>query len=136
MSMLQIPMSIYERMIGQAREGAPLEVCGILGGKGNIVSSIHPMTNTDASHEHFMMDPREQFSVVKKLCTQELEMLAVYHSHPATPARPSDEDIRLALTPNISYVIVSLADPSVPEVRAFKITGRKVDSVEVRSIPD
>ena len=33
MSMLQMPMPIYERMIGQAREGVPFEVCGILGGK-------------------------------------------------------------------------------------------------------
>ena len=136
MSMLQIPMPIHERMIGQAREGFPFEACGILGGKGNIVSAIYPMTNTDASRDHFMMDPREQFSVVKALRSQELEMLAVYHSHPATPARLSDEDIRLALTPDISYVIVSLADPSAPEVRSFRIADKKVDSEELRIIHD
>ena len=136
MTMLQMPMPIYERMIGQAREGFPFEVCGILGGRGNIVSAIYPMTNTDASHDHFMMDPREQFSVVKALRSQELEMLAVYHSHPATPARLSDEDIRLALTPDISYVIVSLADPSAPEVRSFRIADKKVDSEELRIIHD
>jgi len=94
--MLQMARSIYERIIGRAREGFPFEVCGILGGKGNIVSAIYPMTNTDASRDHFMMDSREQFSVVKALRSQELEMLAVYHSHPETPARLSDEDIRLA----------------------------------------
>ena len=136
MTMLQMPMPIYERVIGQAREGFPFEVCGILGGKGNIVSVIYPMTNTDASLEHFMMDPREQFSVVKALRLQELEMLAVYHSHPATPARLSDEDIRLALTPDISYVIVSLADPSAPEIRSFKISGERVDPEELQIIDD
>lgn len=134
MSMLQIPMTIYERMIGQAREGFPLEVCGILGGKGNCVSAIYPMTNTDASRDHFMMEPREQFSVAKALRSQELEILAVYHSHPATPARLSDEDLRLALTPGISYVIVSLADPSAPEVRSFRIADKKVGSEELRII--
>ena len=136
MSMLQIPMPIHERMIGQAREGFPFEACGILGGKGNIVSAIYPMTNTDASRDHFMMDPREQFSVVKALRSQELEMLAVYHSHPATPARLSDEDLRLAFTPGISYVIVSLADPSAPEVRSFKISGGKVGSEELIIVND
>ena len=136
MTMLQMPMPIYERMIGQAREGFPFEVCGILGGRGNIVSAIYPMTNTDAGRDHFMMDPPEQFSVVKALRSQELEMLAVYHSHPATPARLSDEDIRLALTPDISYVIVSLADPSAPEVRSFRIADKKVDSEELRIIHD
>lgn len=136
MSMLQIPMSIYERMIEQAREGVPFEICGILGGKDGVVSAIYPMTNTDASRKHFMMEPREQFAVVKGLRSQQLEMLAVYHSHPATPARPSDEDLRLALTPDISYVIVSLADPSAPEVRSFKIAERKVGSEELRIIHD
>jgi [CysO sulfur-carrier protein]-S-L-cysteine hydrolase len=136
MSALQIPGHISQRMIAQARAGAPLEVCGILGGKGNIVSAIYPMTNTDASRDHFMMDPREQFSVVKALRSQELEMLAVYHSHPVTPARISDEDLRLALTPGISYVIVSLADPSTPEVRSFRIADKKVGSEELRIIDD
>ena len=136
MTMLQMPMPIYERMIGQAREGFPLEVCGILGGKGNIVSAIYPMTNTDTSRDHFMMDPREQFSVVKTLRSQELEMLAVYHSHPATPARLSDEDIRLALTPDISYVIVSLADPSALEISSFKISGGRVAPEELQIIDD
>ncbi|MCX5825922.1 MAG: M67 family metallopeptidase [Deltaproteobacteria bacterium] len=134
--MLQMAKSIYERIIGRAREGFPFEVCGILGGKGNIVSAIYPMTNTDASRDHFMMDPREQFSVVKALRSQELEMLAVYHSHPETPARLSDEDIRLALTPDISYVIVSLAEPSAPEVRSFRIADKKVGSEELRIIYD
>lgn len=134
--MLQIPMSIYERMIEQAREGVPFEVCGILGGKDGVVSVISPMTNTDASRDHFMMEPREQFSVVKVLRSQELEMLAVYHSHPETPARLSDEDLRLALTPGISYVIVSLADPSAPEVRSFKISGGKVGSEKLIIVND
>jgi len=136
MTMLQMPMPIHERMIDQARAGAPFEICGILGGKGNCVSAIYSMTNTDASRDHFMMDPREQFSVVKALRSQELEMLAVYHSHPATPARFSDEDLRLALTPGISYVIVSLADPSAPEVRSFRIADKKVGSEELRIIHD
>ena len=136
MSVLQIPGHISQRMIDQARAGAPLEVCGILGGKGNIVSAIYPMTNTDASRDHFMMDPREQFSVVKALRSQELEMLAVYHSHPATPARPSAEDIRLARTPDISYVIVSLVDSSAPELRSFRISGGGVEPEELKIIHD
>lgn len=132
MNALQIPGHISQRMIDQARAGAPFEVCGILGGKGDVVSVIYPMTNTDESRDHFTMDPREQFSVVKALRSQELEMLAVYHSHPATPARPSEEDIHLARTPNVSYLIVSLVDPSAPEIRSFKISGGKVASEELR----
>lgn len=119
--MLKIPVSIYDDLIAHARDGFPLEVCGILGGSGESVSAIYRMTNTDASNEHFMMEPREQFAVVKALRAEGLSMLAIYHSHPETPARPSAEDIRLALTPWVSYVIVSLADPAGADVKSFRI---------------
>jgi proteasome lid subunit RPN8/RPN11 len=46
-------------------------------------------------------------------------MLAVHHSHPASPARPSVEDIRLALTPDVLYTILSLQDADSPVLKAF-----------------
>ena len=52
-------------------------------------------------------------------------MVAIYHSHPETPARPSEEDIRLALTPGVSYLIVSLAG-AAPEVKSYRIESGKV----------
>ena len=87
--MIIIPKATYDDMITHAQEGFPLEVCGILGGIYDTVSANYRMTNTDASNEHFMMDPREQFAVVKDLRAKGLTMLAIYHSHPETPARPS-----------------------------------------------
>ena len=126
--MLQIPINIHDDLIAHAKEGFPLEVCGILGGVDESVSAFYRMTNTDASNEHFMMDPKEQFAVVKDLRAKGLAMLAVYHSHPESPARPSLEDIRLALTPGVSHVIISLADSQQPVLKSFKIDQGKVDS--------
>ncbi|GAB7026000.1 M67 family metallopeptidase [Geotalea toluenoxydans] len=124
--MLKIPKVIHDDIIAHARAGFPLEVCGILGGTAGTVSVIYRMTNTDQSNEHFMMDPKEQFAVIKELRANGLEMLAIYHSHPETPARPSEEDIRLALTPNVSYVIASLAEQEKPAVNSFSISGGTV----------
>jgi proteasome lid subunit RPN8/RPN11 len=131
--MIRIPQAIHDDMIAHAKEGFPLEVCGILGGTGESVSAIYRMTNTDASNEHFMMDPREQFSVVKDLRAKGLAMLAIYHSHPETPARPSEEDIKLALTPEVSYVIVSLADSAVHDIKSYKISSGNVqpETIEI-----
>lgn len=133
--MLRMPRHIYEQMLEHAREGFPLEICGILGGNSDGVVEVRKMTNTDSSREHFMMEPREQFAVVKDFRSKGLEVLAVYHSHPATPARPSDEDIRLALTPGISYVIISLADSTAVDVRSFKIAGGRVSPEELQILP-
>jgi proteasome lid subunit RPN8/RPN11 len=61
-------------------------------------------------------------------------MLAIYHSHPESPARPSEEDIRLALTPGVSYLIVSLEDAQQPVVKSFKIDQGTVQSEEIAII--
>jgi [CysO sulfur-carrier protein]-S-L-cysteine hydrolase len=132
--MLKIPRSIYDDLIAHAREGFPLEVCGLLGGREGPVSTAYRLTNTDASNEHFSMDPREQFAAVKAMRAAGEEMLAIYHSHPETPARPSEEDIRLALTPGVSYVIVSLADTKAPDLRSFKIEKGTVTAEQVEII--
>lgn len=95
---------IYE----QAEEEAPLEACGYLAGKEGVITSHYKMTNVDKSETHFSLDPKEQFQVAKSVRANGSDLIAVYHSHPASPARPSEEDIRLAHDSSIIYVIVSL----------------------------
>jgi len=123
--MLTIPQAIYDAIIAHARKDFPLEACGILGGTEGVVSECYPMANTDQSNEHFTMEPKEQFAVIKDLRAKGKEMLVIYHSHPETPARPSEEDIRLALTPGVSYLIVSLAG-AAPEVKSYRIEKGRV----------
>lgn len=132
--MLKLPKAIHDDIIAHAREGFPLEVCGILGGNGGAVSEIFRMTNTDESNEHFMMEPKEQFAVVKALRAKGLSMTAIYHSHPESPARPSEEDIRLALTPGVSYVIASLMTPETPVLKSFRIEKGVVAPEEIELI--
>ena len=108
--MLKIKQEIVDRIVAQGRTGAPLEACGYLAEKDGVICQHFELTNIDKSLVHFSMDPAEQFAAVKECRNQGLKIRAVYHSHPETPARPSNEDIKLAYDPSLSYVIVSLAD--------------------------
>lgn len=132
MAVLNIPSDIFEKMVGQAKAQAPVEACGILAGKNNRVEKLYEMTNADNSNDHFMMEPKEQFAVAKDIRSAGLEMLAIYHSHLETAARPSDEDIRLALTPGVSYVIVSLQDSNRPVVKGFLMENGNLAEVPVK----
>ena len=131
MVQLEIPADIFEQMVAQAKAEAPIEACGILAGKGNKVEKLYEMTNVDASSDHFMMEPKEQFAVIKDIRSAALEMLAIYHSHPATPARPSAEDLRLSLTPDVTYVILSLQDTNPPTIKGFLIEDGNVTETPV-----
>lgn len=103
-----LPAEIVEDMYAHAEKEAPIEACGYLAGFGERVVRRYAMTNTDRSEEHFALDPQEQFSVMKAMREEGMSIIGVYHSHPASQARPSAEDIRLAYDPTIVYVIVSL----------------------------
>ena len=129
---LEIPTNIFERMVAQAKALAPIEACGILAGKDNKAEKLFEMTNADNRSDHFMMEPKEQFAVVEDIRSAGLEMLAIYHSHPETPARPSAEDIRLALTPDVIYVIVSLQGANAPAVKGLLIENGTVTEVPVK----
>ncbi len=127
---MRISKQIVDAIYVQAEQEAPVEACGYLVGKGDEVLKHYPMSNAEQSAEHFTLDPKEQFSVIKRVRAEEQEILAVYHSHPATPARPSEEDIRLAYDSEISYVIASLAN-TPNTIKSFRIRDGKVEQEEL-----
>lgn len=131
---LKIPSDIFRQIVEQARVEAPVEACGILAGNDGKVEKLYEMTNIDKSSDHFMMEPKEQFAVVKDIRSSGLKMLAIYHSHPSTPARPSQEDIRLAFTPGVTYVIVSLQDSNCPCAKGFLIENGSITEVPVKIV--
>ncbi|MHC4326389.1 MAG: M67 family metallopeptidase [Planctomycetota bacterium] len=133
---LEIPNNIFDDMLEQARAEAPIEACGILAGGNGRVEKLYKMTNVEKRRDHFMMAPAEQFAAVKDIRSASLDMLAVYHSHPETPARPSAEDIRLALTPGMIHVIVSLQGVNGPVVKGFQIEDGSINEVPVKIVEE
>lgn len=127
---MKIPWSIVEDIFVQGSTEAPVEACGYLAGKDGTVTKRIPLRNVDASSDHFSLDPKEQFAAVRQARSEGLALLAVYHTHPETPARPSEEDIRLAYDPAIVYVIASLV-PGARNIRAFRIAKGQVSEEEL-----
>jgi len=131
MKSLEIPKRIHAKLMEHVLRAAPLEACGILSGRDSQVQRYYEMTNGDRSRDHYSMVPQEQFKVIKAIRAAQQEMLAICHSHPGTPARPSQEDLRLALTPDVVYVIVSLLEPETPVVKGFLIENAIVTEVPI-----
>ena len=94
------------------------------------IEKVYLLTNTDASNEHFSMDPKEQFAAVKDMRANGYQLLGNFHSHPESPSRPSEEDKRLAFDPKINYLILSLMDMENPVLNAFVIDAKKNVSKE------
>ena len=132
---MTIPHTIIEELIAQAQKDAPNESCGYLLGtispstgreQGEaLVTENYWMENIDHSPEHFSFAPKDQFAALKYARSKGLKILANWHSHPASPSRPSQEDLRLANDPTIRYAILSLLDGQ-PKLNSFKILNGEV----------
>jgi len=129
---MRVSRAIVDGIFEQGRREAPREACGYLSGTGDEAARAYPMRNADESPEHFTLEPEEQFRVIREARSENRKILAVYHTHPASPARPSAEDIRLAFDPNIIYVIASLLGGG--DIRAFKIAGGAVSPLDLEII--
>ncbi len=130
--MISIPKTVYEAMIEHAKKGYPNEACGITGGAApEQLNHFFPMRNADESAISYFMDPREQLEIFKKMRSLSVEMNGIFHSHVASEAYPSQKDIRLAFYPEVSYLIVSLADMKKPVLRSFKIENEQVTEEKI-----
>ena len=130
---MKIPRNIIEDLISQAWQDAPNETCGYLLGvsseDGDIVTENYEMENIDHSPEHFSFNPKDQFAALKHARSKGLKILANWHSHPASPSRPSQEDIRLANDPSIRYTILSLHEGV--HLNSFRIINGEIVEKEV-----
>ena len=91
------------------------------------VDEVFRAQNLRASPYGYEIDPRSL------LAANDLDDdgfgVAIYHSHPRSPAEPSQTDINLAHYPHWLYVIVSLAGD--PELRAWRIADGRVEEEPV-----
>lgn len=126
-----ITRQAYESILAQARQDAPVESCGyLLGLDKESATENYAMTNIDHAEEHFSLDPKEQFAAIKYARQNALKVVGNWHSHPVSPSRPSQEDIRLAYDPSILYFILSLAAEE-PVLNAFRIQNGNVEKLPV-----
>lgn len=169
MSVLKIPRKILDEMIAHARETAPHECCGLLAGANGVTSHHYRVKNIvslegadalpsfdDARisrlqqlplHKRaeiaFVMDAQD-FSLAKKdMRARNLDLHFVYHSHPRSPAVPSETDVTIAhnyeeIWDKINlavpaYIIVSLEDPSRPDIRAYWIRDRRIAQADFQA---
>ena len=130
---MKIPQEIIDELISQAQLDAPNETCGYLlgtsGPEGDVVTEHYWMENIDHSPEHFSFAPKDQFTALRYARSKGLKILANWHSHPASPSRPSQEDLRLANDPTIRYAILSLHEGV--HLNSFKIQNGEVVNKEV-----
>lgn len=113
---------------------APEEACGIVAGRDGQSLDVVPLENVLHSSTRYRIAPEAQFQAFAALMKQDQELLAIFHSHPHGPARPSRIDIAEAFYPNTAYLIWA---PAANDwiCRAFRIADDEVEEISLRVAP-
>lgn len=122
---LTIPRTVLHGFFEHARQCAPEEACGmVLGSRDGAVDEIIPVTNIDHDPMHYTMNPIEQLRVQKEARRSGRSNIAMVHSHPKGPPRMSKEDLKLAYSPGMVWLLVSYVDlpDEQIDVRAFTVS--------------
>ncbi len=104
----------------------PYECCGLLLGRyeadGKVVSETYPISNAreeSAKRNRFLIQPEELMRGERYARGKELEVVGFYHSHPDSPAVPSQYDLEHAW-PTYSYIIVSTSAEKAGELYSWE----------------
>ena len=120
------------RYLNDLVEGAkPKEACGFLFGKSKdeaaIVLKIMPADNALDSPLAFEISPSEVFKAFDEADKLGLEVISVYHSHPAPP-KPSEIDLRYMKVNPMVWLIISMLDHAI---EAYYPSGEEVKRLEI-----
>ena len=135
--MFRIEKRYIDEMIGHAREDAPIECCGILGGKDGRVLQLYRAKNAEESEFRYNVESHDLFRINRECDERGWEFVGFYHSHTGSRAYPSPTDVRLATRAawtEAVHFVVSLVDFDNPDVRAYRIVDGRVTEEELEII--
>jgi proteasome lid subunit RPN8/RPN11 len=118
-----IPAEVRSALVEHAEAELPNEACGLVSLRNGVAERFFPGRNRSASPYRFELeiDPEVWF------LEDEGFALAVFHSHPSSPPRPSRTDVEnIGLWEGRPYVILSLR---TGELAAWTIANGSVDSL-------
>jgi proteasome lid subunit RPN8/RPN11 len=93
----------WQEMLEHIDKHVPLEACGLLAGKHDQVERVITVQNQAQSPVRFAMEPYEQLEAFDWIDSNGLDLLGIFHSHPAGPETVSATDIAEA-----AYEVVHL----------------------------
>jgi [CysO sulfur-carrier protein]-S-L-cysteine hydrolase len=93
---LNLKRKDWDIMHAHVQTHAPFEACGLLAGKNNLVEKVLLIENQAKSRLKFRMNPKEQLKAFNWIESNGLELVGIFHSHPAGPETVSATDVEEA----------------------------------------
>jgi proteasome lid subunit RPN8/RPN11 len=118
---VRIPRNVWDQITNSARVGlyhpaGPREACGYLLGPAGAEhpdSSIELPNVSEYPGQRFAFDDATWLRHCQWMDEARLKPMIIWHSHPGYGPEPSEHDIRNAVDPNLSHLIISMPVPGM-----------------------
>lgn len=133
--MLILKQSLFEQIQAHGARDYPNECCGALlgqdGGTDRAVLGLVPLANQrdDSPRNRFEITSEDVRLAEKEAGDKGWEVIGWYHSHPDSPARPSDFD-REHAWPWYSYIIFRVEKAEPQEMRSWRLKDDRASYAE------
>lgn len=125
--MIEVNQKIIHAITAHAERDYPHECGGMLIGHfaegKKTVTEPFPLENAreeEARHNRVLILPKDVLRAERYAREKKLDVVGYYHSHPDSPAVPSQYDLDHAL-PVWSYIIASVIDRRVVDIRSWEM---------------
>ena len=117
-----------------AADDLPNECCGLLIGGARSVERALRARNLRPSPNRYLVDPADHCAALRTARASGLQVVGVYHSHPAGSLRPSAVDRREASYREFVYLIVSPrpAEDGAADLAAYRLTADGFEEIAVK----
>jgi proteasome lid subunit RPN8/RPN11 len=113
-----IPGPVVEFILAHAGEDAPREACGLLVGRADAAHRAVRARNLARHDGRYEVAAEDHFAAVRAARADGLEVIGAYHSHPDSPAEPSERDRDEAFA---GFVFVIASRVPRPHVRVWEL---------------
>lgn len=137
MTTLIIPKPLHDRVKTHLQGTYPNEgggfLIGQIDGENRVVTEIHPVVNvfeTEEQYHRYLMEDGAYQAAEDYADGQGLILIGYFHSHPDSPAIPSEFD-RVHAFPNFMYLILSVQDAQTAESRVWELVSDRSQFIAV-----
>jgi len=131
-----ISAALQGRNFAQLQQNYPNEgggfLLGQIVGETVTVQDVRPVENVAQSEEQYhryFMTPTDWARLEDEADARNLTIVGYYHSHPESPAIPSEYD-RVHALPNFTYLITSVRNAQAVEFRGWQLSQNRDQFVE------
>ena len=127
---IRISKNDTDLIFDELENNRPFEACGVLVGSQEeyiiTVKQAVPVKNSNRTERSFELDPTEFFNAWNGAEKEGLDIVGVYHTHPASPAKPSAWDKNTMQNTSDVWVIAG-----IDGLFAYRMAGGIIETVEM-----